>query len=301
MQCIEFDELLTVLNGSNVLSEPMLTQLRRFTLVEREMLAQRTGTIVVYFDGEVVAVRTAEEEAVLRAMPAGFSIAELNGLNIGCGDRLVSPSLIAVDIAREPLLEQGGHRTANGNALLAECDKLPFAAGSIDFIVALHMLEHVVDPVGVLLHWLDKLKPGGGIGLILPDWRYTWDARNDESAYGHKWNAEPDLIKLLWENHLADYCELETMQTYPYKLSFDVILRKPGVFRPFRLPGDGSAESGAARHRRGAFLSLETSDSVPEHHPMLPQVLSRKTAFLQAAMRVAKTGHAWGHSSKSEL
>jgi SAM-dependent methyltransferase len=298
MPCIDLDELVTQLDGSNVLSEPMLAHLRCFTLTEREEIAQRSGTIVVYFDGEVTAVRTAEEEAVLRAMPPGFAMKDLNGLNIGCGDRLVDPSLIAVDIARESLLTQGGHRTATGNALLAKCDNLPFAADSIDFIVALHMLEHVEDPVGVLLHWLDKLKPGGGIGLILPDWRYSWDSRTDESAYGHKWNAEPDLVRLLWENHLAEYCELERMQTYPYKLSFDVILRKPGMFTPFTLPIDESAESGAARHRRGAFLSLRTPSCVPDHHALRPAPMDIKAAFLQAAMRVAKAGHSWHPLSK---
>jgi len=258
MSACDFDEMIATVNGGNVLSEAILNKLRTFSIVERELISRRTRTITVYFGDEVAAVRQAEETAALGAMPRGYPISALNGLNIGCGNRRIDPALLAVDISREELKKQGGHGAASSNALLAMSDQLPFASETIDFIVALHMLEHVHNPVEVLRHWLDKLKPGGGIGLVLPDWRYSWDARHDESAYGHKWNTEPDLVRHLWQDNLAEICALEALDTYPYKLSFDVVLRKPGEFRPFVLPTGQRAESGAARFRRGAFLSLET-------------------------------------------
>ncbi len=203
-------------------------------------------------------MREAEETAALRAMPPGYDIQVLNGLNIGCGNRTIHPALLGIDIARHALKDLGGHGAAWAGAFLALPHNLPFADASVDFIIALHVLEHIDDPISVLRHWLQKLKPGGGIGLILPDWRYTWDARHDEAAYGHKWNAEAELFELLWRKHLAGSCALEHLQTYPYKLSFDAILRKPGKFEPFELPSGTHAESGASRFRRGAFLSLET-------------------------------------------
>lgn len=255
------EDMFSEINGGNVMTPEILAKLRLFSLADRELISRTTGTITVYFDDEVSEVRKAEETAALRAIPHGFSVSELNGLNIGCGDRVVDTAILGVDIARKPLTDQGGHGTASANSLLAHVDDLPFRSASVDFIIALHVLEHLDDPVGVLQHWLDRLKPGGGIGLILPDWRYTWDARTDESAYGHKWNAEPDLVYKLWQDHLSQICFLEAIRTYKFKLSFDVVLRKPGVFRGFVLPSGVNAESGASRYRRGAFLSLDTAVS----------------------------------------
>jgi SAM-dependent methyltransferase len=254
----DLDGMFADVNGGNVLSDDILKRLRQFSIADRELISRRTGTVTVYFDEEVTAVREAEVSAALKAMPPGYTIKDLNGLNIGCGDRTIDSALLAIDISRYALTQEGGHGAASAQALLAVSDNLPFMENSIDFIVALHMLEHVGNPVTTLRHWLDKIKPGGGIGLILPDWRYSWDARHDEAAYGHKWNAEPDLIQHLWREHLNDMCVLEAMQTYNYKLSFDVVLRKHGEFRPFVLPIGLHAESGAGRSRRGAFLSLDT-------------------------------------------
>ena len=257
------EDMFRDVDGSNVMSTTTIDKLRQFTLRERELISFRTGTVTVYLDEEVALVRNAEETAALQAMPAGYDISELNGINIGCGDRIVHPSLLAVDITRHGMATKGGHATASPHALLSLSDDLPFARNSLDFVIALHMLEHVEDPIGTLCHWIDKLKPGGGIGLILPDWRYTWDARNDDAPYGHKWNPEPELLSRLWADHLSSICRLEAMQTYQYKLSFDVILRKPGEFRPFTLPIGKSAESGADRSKRGAFLSLDNSTITP--------------------------------------
>jgi SAM-dependent methyltransferase len=253
----EFHRIAADLTGANVMSPPMLERLRGLTLTQREEIARLKGTITVYFDAEVTAVRKAEEEAVLKAMPGDYPIEALNGINIGCGDRSINPALLAVDITRQSMQEAGGHAAASSSALLALADDLPFLNESIDFIVALHMLEHVVNPIRVLDHWLDKLKPGGGIGLILPNWHYTWNAAEDEANYGHKWNAEPNLVSLLWERHLSHRCVIEALDTYPFKLSFDVIFRKIGVFKPFAPPAGVQAESGASRKRRGAFLSLD--------------------------------------------
>lgn len=52
---------------------------------------------------------------------------------------------------------------------------LPAEAGSLDFIFASHVLEHLVNPLGHLEHWLSKLKPGGIIAGILPHCDYSGD------------------------------------------------------------------------------------------------------------------------------
>lgn len=41
-----------------------------------------------------------------------------------------------------------------GNTLLAWADQLPFRSNTIDYIISLHNLEHLVDPVAAVLHYL---------------------------------------------------------------------------------------------------------------------------------------------------
>lgn len=228
--------------------------LQHLSLQDREEFARQTKTCVLYFGEEVATFQKAEEDAALSAAPKGYALEQLNGLNIGCGNRRISPYLIAVDIMRAPSNISGTHHAFITGAILSLGDQLPFRNGTIDFIVALHMLEHTPDPIAVVRHWLDLLKPGGGIGIVVPDWRYTWDSRNDESIFGHKWNCSPEFVRTLWEQHWSSLCQLERLATYPYKLSFDFVLRKPGEFVPFALQDPSTFSSGASLFKAGAFL-----------------------------------------------
>lgn len=50
-----------------------------------------------------------------------------------------------------------------------------FDSGSLDFIFSSHVIEHLVDPIGVFRRWWEKLKPGGVIAGVIPDARFTFD------------------------------------------------------------------------------------------------------------------------------
>lgn len=252
----EIKHLSAHVNFDNISDPGNVEILGKFSKTEREEFALKTHSLVLYIGDEVSACRRAEEEAALSAIPLNHSPENLNGLNIGCGDRLISPYLLPVDIMRhQPNQQVGGeHAAFTTNALLALPDSLPFSRNSIDYIIALHTLEHISDPVRVIQHWLDILKPGGGIGIVVPDWRYTWDARNDQAPYGHKWNSCPDLIEKLYRNHWSSECELERINTLPFKISFDFVLRKHGSFQPFSRELLQTALSGYQRMREGIFL-----------------------------------------------
>ena len=59
------------------------------------------------------------------------------------------------------------------------------------------------------------LKPGGGLGVALPHWRYTWDARLDTTRWGHRWNSAPEVVcrlHLKYWSHLADLEQLNTLK-----------------------------------------------------------------------------------------
>ncbi len=231
----------------------------RYTIEQREYFSLKTGRLVLYIGDEVPLVLKAEEDAALAAAPKGYELSQLQGLNIGCGARIVSPYMLAVDIMRKPAHGQGSgeHGQLCESAFLALSDDLPFKPDSVDFIIALHMLEHVEDPISILKYWLKVVKPGGGIGIVVPHWKYTWDARHDDAPYGHKWNPTPALVQRLYDEHLFDLCELEALDTYQYKISFDFVLRKPGNFVPFEPPPMKGLKSGKRRHQEGTFLHGE--------------------------------------------
>lgn len=239
------------------LADPELQALlHQLSLTDREEIARSTRTMVQYYGDEVPAVQRAEEQAALRAAPANYRLEELNGINVGCGSRAIHPSLLNTD-AHKGDWELGGGSTLafrSSANLRAWAHELPFRSNTVDFTVALHVLEHVPDPVATVLHWLDLVKPGGGVGIVVPDWRYTWDARNDHHPWGHRWNPTPELARELYDTYWKDVADLEALQTYPYKLSFDIVLRKHGEFQPFDCEAAAQIPSGWQLHQSGRFL-----------------------------------------------
>lgn len=65
----------------------------------------------------------------------------------------------------------------------AELDSI--ADGSLDFILSSHSLEHIANPLKALKEWLRILKKGGGMLLILPDKRYTFDRNRPITTFAH--------------------------------------------------------------------------------------------------------------------
>jgi SAM-dependent methyltransferase len=69
--------------------------------------------------------------------------------------------------------------------LLAEAAALPVRPGSLDFLIASHVLEHLPYPLKALRAWHDALAPGGVLLLKVPDKRYTFDRRRDRTPLSH--------------------------------------------------------------------------------------------------------------------
>lgn len=234
---------------------PNLELLSGLSLQEREHFARATKTMVLYVDDEVQAVRAAEEQAAFRALPSGYGIEQLNVLNIGAGDRQLSQYFVSLDGFRSSgsSLDGGRHHAAFAGSILSTLREPPFRRESMDAILSLHSLEHEIQPIEALREWIGLLKPGGGIGLILPDYRYTYSARNDRSKFGHKWDPCPQLLLDWHHKYFADDVILEALDTYSYRLSFDVVLRKPGEFIAFEQLLEAECPSGWQLHQSGAF------------------------------------------------
>ena len=242
--------------SQSVLALENVQVLSALSMSEREAFSRAFGVMVLYLGDEVQRVKEAEELAVMSAFPAGFRAEELNVLNVGCGDRVIRPDFICLDGFRSSSGDQasGRHASAFSGSILSTIGNLPFRNSSVDVVLSLHSLEHVDRPIEVLKSWIQLLKPGGGIGLILPDYRYTYSARGDASLFGHKWDPSPDLIQSWYEKYLKDIVILEQLDTLDACLSFDVVLRKPGEFRSFaELSSSVDMKSGRSLDENGVF------------------------------------------------
>ncbi|MEM1293767.1 MAG: methyltransferase domain-containing protein [Verrucomicrobiota bacterium] len=71
-----------------------------------------------------------------------------------------------------------------------------------DFVIANHMLEHCMNPIGTVKNFLRVTKPGGLLFITLPDKRYSFDYKRPITP---------------WEHILNDYetdIEVEPIETY---------------------------------------------------------------------------------------
>ena len=256
------EHLIANIDFQYVQADEHMPLFNRFDKQSRENFALKTNSIVIYMPDEVVVIKQQEEEAALKAAPSGYRLNQLNGINVGCGDRRVNDHIIPVDILREPedIFQMGSHHAFLKDAILANPEDLPFKTNSLDYIIALHMLEHISNPIEILKYWGEMLKPGGGIGLILPNYHYTWNAHKDTSKFGHKWNSDPEIFARLYNQYLSDDFILEEMDTMPHKISFDVVLRKPGNFVPFTISDHTNTLSGAELARTGQMVSDRDGD-----------------------------------------
>lgn len=92
-------------------------------------------------------------------------------IEIGCGYRKTSPSVVGVDLVPRGAKGRIGNvagRVSQAD-VVADGGALPFPTGSLDSLVARHNLEHYVDTAGTLIEWRRVLRHEGTLAVILPD------------------------------------------------------------------------------------------------------------------------------------
>ncbi len=114
------------------------------------------------------------------------------GIEFGAGSRpMPLPLDAAVDYA-EPFQSafQYARMNYSDNTVAAkyDCsieDQSGIADGSLDFIVAAHVIEHTPNPVGAIVECFRTLKPGGQLVLVVPDKRRTFDKHREVTPLDH--------------------------------------------------------------------------------------------------------------------
>ena len=107
-----------------------------------------------------------EKLAVYRGTP-------LKGVNLGCGhdvSQVEDLNVWGLDLARVGETGVGGRKFSGAQPdITADALKIPTADASLDFIVARHLFEHLLDPLEALKEWGRALKHGGKLFLSAPD------------------------------------------------------------------------------------------------------------------------------------
>jgi predicted SAM-dependent methyltransferase len=83
-----------------------------------------------------------------------------------------------------------------------------FAAGSQDFVIANHFLEHAQDPIGTLQAHLRVLAPGGVLYLAVPDRHETFDRHRPPTTWKHLVRDHVEGPAWSYEGHLREYAAL---------------------------------------------------------------------------------------------
>ena len=76
---------------------------------------------------------------------------------------------------------------------------------SQDFVIANHILEHCINPIGALQAWLRVLNPGGIAFIAVPDKRFTFDYKRNTTTWNHFVDDSLDTSEHSNKAHYMDW------------------------------------------------------------------------------------------------
>ncbi len=91
--------------------------------------------------------------------------------------------------------------------VVADAQSLPFADGSLDFVIASHVLEHMPLTLATLREWYRVLAPGGALVLKIPDKRYTFDVRRPRTLLQHLVHEDANPAAFDRRAHFTEWVE----------------------------------------------------------------------------------------------
>lgn len=104
---------------------------------------------------------------------------EANHLDVTYVDRMTNEELRKQypELENEPLVPVGVIDDAESLSTVQD--------NSQDFVIANHVIEHMVNPIKSLLTWSRVLKKGGRLFLAVPDKRFTFDKERELTTIDH--------------------------------------------------------------------------------------------------------------------
>lgn len=102
-----------------------------------------------------------------------YPLCQGKGIDVGCGHRKTHPDAIGVDLVAKgesPTTDSDDLNLRSQADIVCSGDDLNvFEDESLDYVVQRHNLEHYQDPIKALQEWIRVLKPGGILGMVVPD------------------------------------------------------------------------------------------------------------------------------------
>lgn len=89
--------------------------------------------------------------------------------DFGCGNKKTIPESIGVDLVPGGEEIPNIYRKSQADITSDITKKLPFEDNYFDTIISRHSLEHCIDVITTLKHWIRVLKPGGRLIIAVPD------------------------------------------------------------------------------------------------------------------------------------
>ena len=160
---------------------------RRVTLRGRAMTA-RAALAARFIGGQGAEIGALHLPLVL---PAGARVRYIDSLTVEQA-RAHYPELRFLSLVPVALVDDG--------EILSQ-----ISSGSLDFLVANHVLEHCQNPLGTLQLWLDKLKPDGILFCAVPDGRFTFDRERPLTTLEHLWHDYEHGPRNSYESHLREW------------------------------------------------------------------------------------------------
>lgn len=91
-------------------------------------------------------------------------------IELGCGGKKTIKNSIGIDIVPKGELIDSLTKTKSVADIQADLNKpLPNEAGEADYIIARHILEHLIDTAGALMDWFVNIKEGGKLIIAVPN------------------------------------------------------------------------------------------------------------------------------------
>ena len=147
----------------------------KIQLVSRLLQAEKVKVIFRMGSGYDEKKRAMAMEYIEQMHPEAvtlFPLCQGRGIDVGCGYRKTHPAAIGVDWIAKGESGLAGNVTGRPSAadVRASGDDLNmFVDDSLDYVVSRHNLEHYRTPEKTLREWIRVLKPGGFMGIIVPD------------------------------------------------------------------------------------------------------------------------------------
>jgi SAM-dependent methyltransferase len=78
-------------------------------------------------------------------------------------------------------------------------------AGSQDFVISNHFLEHCHDPLGALVSHARVLRTGGVLYCAIPDCRRTFDSERERTSFEHLWRDHREGTDWSRQGHFQEW------------------------------------------------------------------------------------------------